>query len=133
MFDKRAYARFSVRGSVNIKTESDAPSIFEGELINIGFRGFSVLLNEKIATGTLVQFELLIDVYGEPLIGRAKVRNVREVKRHGMQGFELGVEFIEVNEYLIVVILHRIRRKISKEKHKRAASRPSGVNQYDLY
>lgn len=119
MPDKRSYLRFNASGIVDIKTESDTPKIFQGELINIGFRGFSVSLKEKIDIDTVVQFELRAETWSRPLIGKGKIKNIAEGKRYGVGGFRVGIEFIEADTDNVKLLLNKIRRKIIKEKEEK--------------
>jgi hypothetical protein len=133
MFEKRSHARYIQNGKVNIRTESDAPKIVKGELINIGFRGLSVYLKEKIDINTIFQFDLIIDLSDKPLIGRGKIKNISEVKRSGIQLFLVNVEFIDVDKNNIIMFLDLVRSKICQEKRKKAKPGPSKVSPYNVY
>jgi len=116
MADRRNYVRYDQSGSVNIKTESDTPNIFKGDLVDIGFRGFCAYLKEKIDIGTPIQFELMAELSYRPLIGRGKIKDIKEAPRYGVQGFRVGVEFTDVNKDGIEILLNQIQSKIARDK-----------------
>jgi len=133
MFNKRTHIRFLKSGNVNIAPEGNTANIFKGELIDIGFRGFSAYLKEKIDLDTIVQFELITKLWERPLIGKGKIRYIAQIKRYGAPCFRVGLEFIDINKDSIVTMLNQIRNKICKEKRKKIKPKPSGTSPYDLY
>jgi len=116
MANRRSYVRYDQSGSVNIKTESDTPNIFKGDLVDISFMGFCVYLKEKIDINTPIQFELMADLSHRPLIGRGKIKSIREAPRYGIQGFRIGVEFTDINKDEIEMLLNQIQSKIARGK-----------------
>jgi hypothetical protein len=130
MYEKRSYTRFIINGSANIRTEGDALNLFKGELIDVGFKGFSAYLKEKIELNSIVQFELTTDLMSRPLSGKGKIRNVVESKRRGAQYFKVGIEFIDTDKDSIEILLAQIHHRISREKRKRAESRGSNIGPY---
>jgi hypothetical protein len=130
MYEKRSYTRFIINGSANIRTEGDALNLFKGELIDVGFKGFSAYLKEKIELNSIVQFELTTDLMSRPLSGKGKIRNVVESKRRGAKYFKVGIEFIDTDKDSIEILLAQIHHRISREKRKRAESRGSNIGPY---
>lgn len=116
MFDRRNYLRYVLEGSVNIKSDSNAPNIFKAVLVDIGFTGLSVFLKESLEIGTFVQFELVSTLTENPLIGTGKVKNIREAKMYGNAGVRIGIEFVKVDNDIVISILNKIQTKIGQEK-----------------
>ena len=116
MANRRSYIRYNQRGSVKIKTERDTPDIVKGDLIDICFMGFCVYLKEKIDINTPIQFELMAKLNHRPLIGRGKIKSIKEAPRYGVQGFRVGVEFTDVNKKEIEILINQIQSKIARDK-----------------
>lgn len=116
MLDRRGYKRFSQKGSINIKAEGDTPNIFAGILIDIGFRGFCAYLKEKIDVGTPIQFELILSPKQKHLIGRGEIKIIKEMPKHSVYGFRVGVEFTDVKNDDIMLLLGQIQSRIAREK-----------------
>ncbi len=130
MSDKRSHIRFISSGTVKIKTEGDAPKILEANLIDIGFRGFSVNLEENIGAGTIVQFELITAAWKTPLTGRGKISHVVESSKYGNQILRHGVQFVDVSEDTMLLLLTKIRKKIAADRKKKRASMPRDIDDY---
>ncbi|MFA5356879.1 MAG: PilZ domain-containing protein [Candidatus Omnitrophota bacterium] len=126
MPDKRSHVRLTLRGRVKMKSEGEPPYIFSGELGNISFRGFSVLVREKegmvIEAGMVVQFELAADLWRKPLIGKGIIRGVTKGARYGLHGMYLGVEFLDMDRNEIMLFLGRLQSRISRDKAKKNAN-----------
>lgn len=88
----------------------------QGDLINIGFTGFCVYLKEKIDINTPLQFELMTELNHRPLIGRGKIKNIKEVPRYGVQAFRVGVELTDVSKKEIGILINQIQSKIARDK-----------------
>lgn len=124
MPDKRSHARFHVRGRVKMHTESEPPAIFEGELLNMSFRGFCVYVKHKekaadIGADTVVRFELAADLCRKPLTGRGRIRNMLQGGKYGMHAMRLGVEFIDMDRNTIMVFMTNVQREVSRLKAKK--------------
>ncbi len=118
-FEKRDYIRYSVNGTVNIKIEGDMPNIFKADLLDVSFLGLSVYLKERIEIGAIVQFELTTELMGRPLIGKGKIKHIKEVKRYDSSGFRTSIEFIDIDKGSIVDFLNKIQGKIAAETRRR--------------
>ncbi len=116
MAGRRSYVRYDQGGSVNIETERDTPNIFKGDLVDIGFLGFCAYLKEKIDIDTPIKFELMAELSHRPLIGRGKIKSIKEASRYAVQGFSVGVEFTDVNKDEIEMLLIQIQNKIARDK-----------------
>jgi len=130
MSDKRSHIRFILSGTVKIKTEGDAQKMLEANLIDIGFRGFSVNLEEKIDAGTIVQFELVTVAWKTPLIGRGKISHVVESSKYGNQIFRHGVQFVDISEDTMLLLVTKIRKKIEEDRKEKAAASPRDIDDY---
>ena len=121
MPDRRNYLRYVLEGSVNLKADSSTSNIFKAVLVNIGFAGLSVFLEESLEIGTFVQFELVSTLTEKPLTGTGKVKNIRETKKHGNAGFRIGIEFVQVDKGIVISILNSIQTKICQGTRRRQA------------
>jgi len=122
MVKGRSYIRYSVKGSVNFKSESGTVIVSDGILVNISFMGLCLETKERIEIGTIVQFEVSTDLLDKILVGKAVVRNVEEVKTGGNRMFRVGVEFLSINEDDILYLLSNIQHKICRARRKAAKS-----------
>ncbi len=118
----RSYIRYFVNGSVNLKSESGAVIVSDAILVNISFMGLCLEAKERIKIGTIVQFEVLTDLLGKILVGKAVVRNIEEVKTRGSQMFRVGIEFVDINKDDILCLLNKIQHKICEAARKAAKS-----------
>jgi hypothetical protein len=119
MKERRQYIRYDIEGNAILKTRVDAPGSIKADLVNIGFQGMSLSVQEKIAEGSDVTFELTTKLYDKPVIGEGKVVYVKEDTVSNGNIFRLGIEFIHIDKKAIQYILVRIQEDICAEARKK--------------
>lgn len=117
MIEKRNYIRFFIEGSVKFKTD-DASNVVMVDLADVSFVGCALYLKEKKEIGTVIRFELNTELMDYPLIGKGKINHVKEIKKAGETAFKTGVEFVDVDKDLLLVLLNKIQKKICLESKK---------------
>jgi len=122
MQERRKYIRYDIEGNAILKTRVDASGSIKGDLVNIGFEGMSVSVQEKIAEGSDISFELTTKLYDKPIIGEGKVVYVAEDTVSNSNVFRIGVEFIHIDKKAIQYILVRIQEDICAEARKKRAT-----------
>jgi hypothetical protein len=124
MQERRTYERFEFVGSVNIKSQNGCPCTFSGSLINISFSGFTMYAQEKIEVSKIVEFELMMNVLDEPLVGKGKVIYVNALAKEKTNLFCIGIEFIDVNKGIIMHLMKRLQLKIAHEARDKKRIKP---------
>ena len=119
MLEKRAYIRYSIEGTINLKPEGGASLIIKADLADICSGGLGVYSKEKIESGVDVAFELTTKLWHEPIIGRGKVGYSEEIKRHDGDIFKLGIQFIDIDKEALRCIIAHIRGNICAETKKK--------------
>jgi hypothetical protein len=132
MPDKRNYARFRISGTVSIKAGNGESDIFNGDLIDFSFQGIAVDLDRKLEmpVGTIVDFELTLEVWRMPLIAKGKIANIVEGRGYGNRSCRVGIEFIDADQDTISLLINRTRRKIAEIKRKKAAAKGAEIKDY---
>ena len=103
---------------MTLKPEDGTSRSIRTDLIDISFIGIGVYAEEKIEVGTDVSIELISRFWGEPIIGKGKIRYTREVKKHERNVFRIGVEFTDINKEAVRSIMNRIQADICAEAKK---------------
>ena len=88
-------------------------------MFDLGFNGISVYSLEKIEIDTEVNFELIAKLFDRPIIGKGKIRYVKETKINNTDVFKVGIEFITVEKEAILNIINHIQREIGKSIKKK--------------
>ncbi len=101
---------------MNISVAGDAARVIKADLNEFGFGGYSVSAKEKLEAGTIVLFDLLPELLGEHIKGKAVVRHTREFQKQGHIFHIIGFEFIEVNKQAIISLMNISRTKANQEK-----------------
>ncbi|HTZ10776.1 MAG TPA: PilZ domain-containing protein [Candidatus Margulisiibacteriota bacterium] len=118
MADKRNHMRYITTECVTLKDGEGTLIASDAMLSDISFKGMSLELKERIEPGKVVQFELMAEILGKPLLGRGLVRNANEVKHGKRHIFRVGIEFVDVVDNDISCILNEINRRMRERKKK---------------
>ncbi|RKY30405.1 MAG: hypothetical protein DRP74_07085 [Candidatus Omnitrophota bacterium] len=118
MQEQRNYIRYDVEGSVSLKPQDNSSRMIKAYLLNLSYDGLSVSANEKIEEGSIVDFELIIKLWAEPIIGKGKVKSAQEIKRYEGSIFRLGIEFDNIDKDSIKIVLNQVVSSICEEKRK---------------
>lgn len=127
MYKQRQYARSEIRGVVSLIVSGDAARVIKADLNELSFGGFSVSAESRMEPGAIVQFDILPEILGEHIKGRAAIRHAREFQKQGRIFYIVGFEFIEVNKQAIISLMNVSRSKANQERT--SASKPK--SKYD--
>ncbi len=118
MQDRRNYIRYIISGTVNLKFPGDSPPSLKADLADIGFIGFSIYWHELIELGQIVQFEINTEFRDTPLIGKGEIKNIAEVIENESLIYKIGIEFIEVEQDIVLKLINSQQAKIINEEKK---------------
>ena len=122
MSDKRDFRRFNCESSIFLKFENDPETPIEGKLLDISFIGLGIFLKEGVNVDaifrTIVQFNSFLSME-QHLVGRGKVVYVSRHRLYAENGFRIGLEFVEVNNEIVINILNRLESKILEQIRKK--------------
>jgi len=127
MAEKRNYIRFNCEGEAEFRAEGKTQEVVPAKLVDIGFLGLCSFADQKIETGTAVDFKIYIKPIREDFLGRGKVISSQEIKKHRKTFYRIALTFIEVDKEKILSILTKIQDYINREKRKRWQSGEGGV------
>ena len=123
MFIKRNSLRYPIKAKGTFKSESGDPKVFGGDVLDLGYLGWSIFLKESAAVNTIVQFDLSADFLAQHLIGKGKIVYVTPQKITNSTGYRIGVEFIEVNKNIVMMFINENIRIVHEERMRRDAVR----------
>ncbi len=123
MQERRKFIRYDIEASMALKMDDDPHRIIKGDLTNIGFRGMSAQLTERIPEGIIVSFELTTKLYDKSIIGKGKIMYIKEVKWHDVNIFRIGIEFVHIDNDAIKYIIARLQENICAEARKKGQSK----------
>lgn len=116
MYIKRVYARYEIRGFVTMIPVNNTAHIIKADFNEVCYGGFSALAKEKLEPGMAVEFDLLPELLGEHIKGKAKVKYISGTKKFGRDTYLIGLEFIEVNKAAIVSLMNIYRARANQTK-----------------
>lgn len=119
MPDKRDFRRFNCENSISLKFQNDPGTAIEGRLLDISFIGLSVFLKENVNVSTIFQSVMQFDLFDsveQHLIGKGKVVYVSQYRLYAEDGFRIGLEFVDVDNGIVINILNRLESKIKEQK-----------------
>jgi len=119
MPDKRDSLRYIINAKVAFKTEDGTDRVFEGQVLDFGFLGWSIFLKENIALNTIIHFDLSVNFLHQHLIGKGQIVNVAPQKKALENGFRIGVKYLEVDKDTIIAFVNESQR-LKKEARNRA-------------
>jgi hypothetical protein len=122
VYKQRQYARSEIKGIVSFAVAGDAARVIKADLNEFSFGGFSVSAEARLEVGAIVQFDILPEILGEHIKGRAVVRHAREFQKQGRVFYIVGFEFIEINKQAVISLMNISRAKANQEKT--GASKP---------
>ncbi len=116
MFIKRNSLRYSIKAKGTFKSESGDSKVFKGDVLDLGYLGWSIFLKESVAVNTIINFDLSADFLAQHLIGKGKIVYVTPQKITNSIGYRIGVEFIEVNKNIVMMFINENIRIINEER-----------------
>lgn len=116
MYRPRDYKRSPIEGKVVITDETDPSFFLNGDLLEIAFQGFAMISNSSIEPEKAVRFEITSSVASMALIGKAVVKDVKEINRKSGIAYRIGAKFVEFNKDLIIALLDRLNSNTSARK-----------------
>ncbi|MEI6631960.1 MAG: PilZ domain-containing protein [bacterium] len=116
MANRRGFLRYTIKAKVCFKYEGNISKTIEGQLVNISFSGLGVFFKESIDVNTIIQFDLTANFIAEHLIGKGKIIYAAQQKTYEGNGFKIGVEFIEVNNEIVLRFISENQRKVREEQ-----------------
>ncbi|MEW6074992.1 MAG: PilZ domain-containing protein [Candidatus Omnitrophota bacterium] len=97
--ERRRYPRLRAAVIEYSFAEKDSPqqSAFTRD---VGAGGISIIVNEKIETGTILLLKIYLPSYNDPILtqGRVVWRNPSAFQLPHADRFDLGIEFTEISE-----------------------------------
>ncbi len=123
MFIKRNSLRYPIKAKGTFKSESGDPKVFEGDVLDLGYLGWSIFLKESVAVNTIIEFDLSADFLAQHLIGKGRIAYVAQLKIANNTGYRIGVEFIEFNKNIVMTFINENIRIVNEERIRRDAAR----------
>ncbi|MCX5713383.1 MAG: PilZ domain-containing protein [Candidatus Omnitrophica bacterium] len=127
MAEKRNYVRFPCEGEVELMPKEPGKDVIQAKLVDMGFLGFCIFLDQKIEIGTRVDFNIYIKLIRENFVGEGKVITMQQVKKYRKTFFRVAVAFMGIEKDRILSILTKIQDIINREKKRRWQSGDAGV------
>lgn len=126
MKEKRSHHRINLDGRVNFQIRDADSTVFKADLLNIGHNGFAMSLMQDIhiEAGNTFEFELITPGFTHSLTGSAKVKYVHKIERYKISVFRVGLEFLDVNKDLILLLLKRHQVKVANKERARKKVTP---------
>lgn len=126
MKEKRIHGRVDFDGRVNFKIRDGDSPVFKADLINISHNGFAIFLTQDIhiEVENIIDFEIITPRFAQPLIGSAKIRHVFKSERYKAHLFRVGLEFIDVNKDIVLLMLKRHQVKVAEEIRRKKKVKP---------
>jgi hypothetical protein len=89
--------------------------------------GVSIYSPEKIdILDKIVQFELTIELSGKPLVGKGKIKYIKEERKGEASIYRMGLEFIDVDKNTLLDFLQVVQERFSVKKSKSQPFRRPG-------
>jgi len=133
MFEKREYDRQTIKAKVWFKFDQDEMKTLLGEVLDISYLGLGGFFKEKIAVGTIINFDLFAEFLEEHLFCKGEVVHATEQSVNEDKGFKVGVKFIEIDKEGVLELINRSRKIIEHDlkrnmesKHKKQVP-PGGL------
>lgn len=128
---QREYTRFSTEATVVLKLEGEPSRSIKADLFDISFSGIGVYSPEKIEIDSEVKFELITKLLDRPILGKGKIRYIKETYINSTKVFKMGIEFVSVEKEAILGIINHLQRKISRSIKKSSDEEPFfGIGQF---
>jgi len=96
--EQRKHTRLSCEGRVGLKMRNGHLVLVNGALNDFSRGGFRLDAQDEIDTGEKVEFFIKTPSLGHSLRGTGKIKNTRPIKKFGVCGYSLGVEFTQVDK-----------------------------------
>ena len=122
MPEKRNFTRAIMRGTAVLKAGTDA---WKGELLNVSFGGFCGYFIQELLPGTAVTFALTPEAIHTTLEGKGTIKTVQQIVHYGTRYFRTGVQFTEVDKYMIIAFINAHEDTRKQQKKSPAAFDPN--------
>ena len=106
MDNKRKFARYAIDAKACFKTLGNESKNLEGRVLDIGSLGWGAFFKENIELDTMIEFDLIPNFLNEHLVGSGKIVHMLPHKIGSINGFRVGVEFIEVDKNIVLRIIN---------------------------
>ena len=119
--EKRKYARLDIRSKINFSIqetpEKETPlERFRGIGKNIGAEGLLFSCDKKLATGTLLDLEIIFSKKPDPIYLTGKVRWCKEIGDSEKKTFEVGVQFSSINKNHVLLLIKYVCGNLSVDE-----------------
>jgi len=116
MLERRKFARFSISGTINIKSKGGLRCEAQAALENISFGGLCLIAKEALEPNSSIELELISHSLNQPLI-------IKGIVRHTTDSFSTGIEFVDVNQDTILYLVKRQQLKSAEDSRNKRKSR----------
>ena len=107
--ERRLFVRFPMSGTAVLQPEQKSPRALDCEVFDVSYGGMGVFCPEQLDRGGLVKFVLLNRQLNVNISGMGRITHCSPAKFNDKDCFRVGIEFINVDNGQVRLLLQQIR------------------------
>jgi len=116
MQERRRYIRFIIEGSATLTPGDEPPRTIKADLADISSTGVGILARDALALGSSVTFELITNLWNEPVLGEGRVVYIKAMPKGA---FRIGMDFAAVDKAALRGIINRLQAEACDQLKKK--------------